>query len=80
MAHTVTLRIDSRSYKLFSSRARSERRSLSNFIEIAALEYAKQSSFVDDIEMEEIFSNKKLVKKLKQRSNQARRMKGSFVD
>ena len=56
MPHTVTLRIDDKSYKVFSTRAKAEKRSLSNFIEVAALEYARESSFIDDIEMEEILS------------------------
>lgn len=79
MSHTVTLRIDNESYKVFSSRARAEKRPLSNFIEVAALEYARESSFVDDIEMEEILSNKRLLRRLKEGSRQARRRKGKFV-
>lgn len=79
MAKTVTLRIENDSYRIFARRAQSERRSLSNYIEIAALGYAEQSSLADDLEMEEIFNNANLLKRLKKGSQQVNQRKGRFV-
>lgn len=80
MAKTVTLRIDNAVYKFFTERAKAERRSLSNYIEISAMEHAKETAFADDLEMEEIRSNKSLIKSLKTGSGQAAKMKGRFVE
>ncbi len=80
MAKTVTLRIDNAVYKFFTERAQAERRSLSNYIEISAMEYAKETAFADDNEMTEIRGNKTLIKNLKTGSRQAAKMKGRFVE
>ena len=79
MAKTVTLRIDERSYRIFSNRAKAEKRPLSNYIELAALEHARETAFVDDEEMDEIMFDRTLVKRLRQGSRDAGRMRGRFV-
>lgn len=79
MPKTVTLRIDDKTYRLFSQKARAENRPLSNYIEVATLAYSTDSSFVDDIEMEEITANKSLLKRLQEGSRDARKMKGKFI-
>lgn len=79
MAKTVTLRIDDKTYRVFSDRAKAEKRSLSNYIEIAALEYSKESEFVEDSEMETLLANSQLQERMKEGSKQAREKKGRVV-
>lgn len=80
MAKTITLRVESKVYRLLLARAKSERRPLSNYIEVAALLYSAHSEFVDDAEMTELMGNKKFVKRLKEGSKDAKAMKGKFVE
>ncbi len=65
MTKTVTLRIDEEIYNILKSAASSEKRTISNFIEYAALNYLSSSSYVSDKEMDEIMSDKTLVEGLK---------------
>ena len=80
MHKTVTLRLKNDVYKLFSEIAKAENRSLSNFIETAALQNVREQQFVDDVEMAEIMSNAGLIDRLKEGSAEARQLKGRFVD
>jgi uncharacterized protein (DUF1778 family) len=61
MAKTVTIRMDDKSYKLLKSAAVAQKRSISNYIEFAAVNYAIEDSFVSDDEMADILSDKKLM-------------------
>lgn len=79
MNKTVTLRLDDESYRIFSEVAKSEKRSLSNLIETSALERIREIQFLDDIEMAEILSNKKLLKRIRAGSADAKKRKGSLV-
>jgi uncharacterized protein (DUF1778 family) len=65
MAKTVTIRMDDKSYKLLKSAAVAQKRSISNYIEFAAVNYAIEDSFVSDDEMADILSDKKLMTDLK---------------
>ena len=80
MHKTVTLRLKNDVYKIFSEIAKSENRSLSNFIETAALQNVREHQFVDDVEMAEIMSNADLLERLKEGSTEAKQLKGRFVD
>ena len=60
--------------------AKAENRSLSNLIETAALNKIREQQFIDDAEMAEILSNQELLKRIKEGSNQARILKGRFVE
>jgi predicted CopG family antitoxin len=80
MHKTVTLRLKDDVYKLFAETAKAENRSLSNLIETAALKSIREQQFVDDLELAEILSNSDLVKRLKEGSIEARKMKGRFVE
>lgn len=79
MPKTVTLRIDNNVYRIFANMAKAAKRSLSNYIEVAALEYAKEAVFADENEMNEILSNRSLIRRLRRGSRQAKAMKGRFV-
>ena len=64
MSKTVTLRVEDDVYKMLKQAADGERRSLSNFIENATLRYLTSSQYVSDDEMQDIMSDKELVKNL----------------
>lgn len=79
MPKTITLRIDDESYETLLQHSEAEKRPLSNYIEIAALEYARSQEFVDDEEMMALLSNKDLIQRLKKGSAEAKKRKGKFV-
>jgi len=79
MSKTVTLRIENTLYKKLKEHAESENRTLSNFIETAALKYIEQIELVDEYEMKEIISNADLLERLKIGSSDAINKKGKFV-
>ncbi len=79
MPKTVTLRLDGETYQTFVKRAKSENRTISNFIETAVKEYIHDSEFVDDAEMAEILANDKLVERLRKGSKAAKEKRGRLV-
>jgi uncharacterized protein (DUF1778 family) len=66
MAKTITVRVDDTTYNKIKSAADSERRTVSNFIEYAALAYVENSCFVADEEMKDIIEDSNLINNLKQ--------------
>jgi len=60
MSKTITLRIDDEVYKILKTAANGEKRTISNFIEFAALNYLSSSTYVTDKEMEEIMNDTEL--------------------
>lgn len=79
MAKTVTLRVDEETYQTLSRRAAAESRSLANFIEVAALQYAQWSEFTTDDEMRTLQADRDLVRRLHAGSRHARLKRGRFV-
>jgi len=79
MPKTLTIRLDDDVYETFARAAKSERRSLANLIETAALQHLEESGFVSDLEMAEILSRPELVKRLKAGSRDARKRRGRFA-
>lgn len=80
MHKTVTLRLKNEVYNIFLEMAKAENRSLSNLIETAALNKIYEQQFVDDVEMAEILSNQDLLRRIKEGSNETRKLKGRFVE
>ena len=80
MSKTVTLRLKDEIYNIFFEMAKAENRSLSNLIETAALNNIREQQFVDDVEMAEILSNQDLIRRIREGSNEARKLKGRFVE
>jgi predicted transcriptional regulator len=76
---TLTLRIDDETHRSFMKRAKSENRSLANFIETAVRQHIRESDFVDDSEMAEILANEQLVERLRKGSKDARKKKGTMI-
>ena len=56
MAKTVTVRVDDDVYAIFKKAAEGQRRTISNYIEYATLNYTINESVVDDEEMNEILN------------------------
>jgi uncharacterized protein (DUF1778 family) len=79
MSKTLTMRLDDETYEAFLKAAKAERRSLANLVETAALRHIQEASFVDDLEMAEITSRPKLVKRLKAGSADAKKRRGRLV-
>ncbi|EMJ94386.1 hypothetical protein [Leptospira alstonii] len=65
MSKTITLRIENPIYDIFKKAAEGERRTISNFIENAAIQYLTNEFYISDEEMDEILSDKQLISSLK---------------
>jgi len=63
MAKTITLRVDENTYNTLKRAADGDRRTISNFIENAAVQYILNKNTVDDNEMNEILRFEKDLKK-----------------
>ena len=63
MSKTITIRIDNSTYELFKKAANGERRTISNFIEYATLNYLTTENYVSDNEMNEIIKFSEDLKK-----------------
>jgi predicted transcriptional regulator len=63
MAKTITVRLDDTVYGIFKKAADGDKRTISNFIEYATINYIFNESIVDDTEMNEILSFEKDIKK-----------------
>jgi len=63
MAKTITLRVDDNIYNTLKRAADGDRRTISNYIEYAAMNYIFNSNFVDDTEMNETMFFEKDIKK-----------------
>jgi uncharacterized protein (DUF1778 family) len=63
MAKTITVRVNESVYDLFKKAADGSRRTISNFIEYAAINYLFNESVVDDREMNEIMAFEKDIKR-----------------
>ena len=62
MAKTITLRVDDTIYETLKRAADGDRRTISNFIENATINYIFNNNIVDDAEMKEILLNEKGLK------------------
>jgi len=80
MSKTITLRIRDEVYELFRTLAENDNRTLSNFIETAALRHIEENEFADEYEMVEIRDNKELNRSLKQALKDAKAGRGQFVE
>ncbi|GBF40716.1 ribbon-helix-helix protein, CopG family [Leptospira johnsonii] len=65
MSKTITLRIEDPIYDIFKKAAEGERRTISNFVENAAIQYLTNEFYASDEEMDEILSDKQLISSLK---------------
>lgn len=63
MPKTITVRIDDEVYDIFKRAADGQKRTISNYLEFATLNYTVNETIVDDNEMSEILSFGKDLKK-----------------
>ena len=63
MAKTITLRVDEGIYNTLKRAADGDMRTISNFVEYAAINYILNNNTVDDSEMKEILNFEKNLKK-----------------
>ena len=63
MAKTITVRIDDSTYDIFKLAAAGQKRTISNYLEYATLNYTMNEILVDDMEMTEILKYEKDIKK-----------------
>jgi len=79
MPKTITLRLSDKMYEQFNQAAVEDNRSIANVIETLALKKLEEEMLADDFEMEEIFSNTRLLKKLERGHSHATLKKGLMV-
>jgi len=63
MAKTITVRLEYNVYEIFKKAAEGQKRTISNYIEYATLNFTVSDTVVDDIEMSEILAFEKDIKK-----------------
>jgi len=63
MAKTITVRVEETTYNIFKKAAEGQKRTISNYLEYAALNFTVNESIVDDDEMKEILTFEKDLKK-----------------
>ena len=63
MAKTITVRVDDNVYEMLKKAADGQRRTISNYIEYATINYTVNETVIDDIEMSEILGYEKDLKK-----------------
>jgi hypothetical protein len=79
MPKTITLRLSDRTYEKLNQAAAEDNRSIANLIETLALKQLNEETLANDFEMEEIFSNTRLLKKLEKGHGHATLKKGRMV-
>lgn len=63
MAKTITVRVDDAVYEMIRRAAEGQKRTISNYIEYATINYTVDEAIVDDEEMNEILKSGKDLKK-----------------
>jgi uncharacterized protein (DUF1778 family) len=63
MAKTITVRVEETTYNIFKKAAEGQKRTISNYLEYAALNFTVNESIVNDDEMKEILTFEKDLKK-----------------
>lgn len=63
MTKTITVRLDENVYEIFKKAADGQKRTISNYIEYATLNYTVNETVVDDTEMNEILGFEDQIKK-----------------
>jgi hypothetical protein len=80
MPKTITLRLSDEIYEKFNRAAAEDKRSIANLIETLALRKLDEENLANDFEMQEIFSNAQLLKKLEKGHSDVIMKKGRMVE
>ncbi|HQO09498.1 MAG TPA: hypothetical protein PLK90_05295 [Clostridiales bacterium] len=77
---TVTMRIDDNVYDILKKAADGERRTISNFLENASLQYLSSELYISDSEMNSILNDKTLTEGLYKGIEDAKKGKYRIVE
>lgn len=77
---TITMRIDDNVYDILKKAADGERRTISNFLENASLQYLSSELYVSDAEMNSILNDKTLTEGLYKGIEDAKKGKYKIVE
>ena len=77
---TITMRIDDNVYEILKKAADGERRTISNFLENASLQYLSSELYVSDSEMNSILNDKTLTEGLYKGIEDAKKGKYRIVE
>jgi len=80
MTKTITLRLQENNYQRFKQLAKCDNRSISNFIENAALRFLEEEEYLDDYENDEILSNKELMSSIQRGYEESIEGKGKLIE
>ena len=80
MTKAITLRLQENKYQRFKQLAECDNRSISNFIENAALRFLEEEEYLDDYENDEILSNKELMSSIQRGYMQSLEAKGKLIE
>lgn len=80
MSITITLRLQENKYQRFKQLAKCDNRSISNFIENAALRFIEEEEYLDDYENDEILSNKELMSSIQRGYEESIEGKGKLIE
>ena len=80
MTKTITLRLQENNYQRFKQLAKCDNRSISNFIENAALRFIEEEEYLDDYENDEILSNKELMSSIQRGYEESIEGKGKLIE
>ena len=78
MSRTITLRLSDQEYEQIALSAENEHRPISNFITHVVIKNLKESYYADSIEMAQINSDEKLLKKLKRGHQEAQAIREKY--
>ena len=79
MSKTITLRLTEEEYDAISKSAKAERRPVSNFITHTVVREIESSYNVDNVEMDQIKKDKKLLGRLAKAHKDAAGLKGKLI-
>lgn len=80
MPKTITLRLDDKTYQMLKIAAKGSRRTISNFLEYAALSFLSQATYISDQEMEVILNDEELLKDITQSEKDIKSEKYKIVN
>ena len=79
MSREITLRFDDPVYRIIRAMAEQENRSISNFVETAAIRFVHEQEIVNAFERAKIRGNAKLNRSLKRGHQDAKHRRGAFA-
>jgi hypothetical protein len=79
MSKTITLRVGDDEYRMIKKAADGAKRTISNFLEVAAIAYLSQETYVSDAEMKDIMGDKDLLRELRQGAKEMKEGKYRLV-